>query len=305
MVDTAQNGTEPILDLDAMLEDLHNDFKGDETESGDASTGNDEGTAEPPPELEATDTDTSPDSELETVLPPGMVQFGPEVLPQQEVDALLELNRRVKGDNDLASRVRQAVLGQQEQATQAVEPDALPVHIDPDNQEAVFLYRQQQRIDAELSELRAQREQELARAAQTAEQARQAEVIDAFRAGMKEFRDEYPALEVQDLKTITDRAAGMGLLEAPEKIGKTLRGGIFKALELAMWDSPEYRARITAGDTVRTKEQQSKDRKQKSSALSSSTGSSPRTQSQEMAPTNRTEVMAQSLEFLRSGNVTD
>lgn len=29
MTDTALNGTEPVLDLDAMLEDLHNDFKGD------------------------------------------------------------------------------------------------------------------------------------------------------------------------------------------------------------------------------------------------------------------------------------
>jgi hypothetical protein len=312
MSDTALNGTEPILDLDAMLEDLHNDFKGDipiggGEESGDASTGDDEGTVEPPPELEATETDTSPDSEP---LPPGYVQFGQEVLPENEVQALLELNRRVKGDPDTASRVRQAVLGQVSSPEQTAPPsteeaDALPAWLDPDDQQSVFLYRQQQRIDRELAEVRRRDEQRQAQFAQTAEQQRQAEVIDAFRSSMKEFRDEYPGFSPEDLKVITDRAAGMGLLENPEKIGKTLRGGIVKALELAMWDSPEYRAKAEHGATVRTKEQQSKDRKQKSSALSSSTGTSPRTQSQEPAPTNRQEVMAQGLDFLRSGAVTD
>jgi hypothetical protein len=97
----------------------------------------------------------------------------------------------------------------------------------------------------------------------------------------------------------------MGLLENPEKIGQTLSGGIVKALELSMWDIPEYRAKVAAGGTVLSQEQKSQDRKQKSSALSSSTGSTPRTQSQEPTPTNRREVMSSALEFLRSGSVTD
>lgn len=305
----AQNSIEPVLDLDAMLEDLHNEFKGDipiggdggpEPEDGGASSGEEEVEAEVPT-TSADPTPPSSEPEVEDLLPPGMVRFGQEVLPEQEVTALLELNRRVKGDPETATRVRRAILGEQTEARQTDDADALPIHIDPDNQEAVFLYRQQQRIDAELAELKRQEQQRVQFQAQTAEQQRQAEVIDAFRASMKEFREEYPGFSPEDLKVITDRAASMGLLEAPEKIGQTLRGGIVKALELAMWDSPEYRARITAGDTVRSKEQQAQARKQKSSALSSSTGSTPRTQSQEPAPTNRTEVMASALEFLRSG----
>lgn len=300
----SQNSVEPVLDLDAMLEDLHNEFQGeipvggDETEDGGASPEEEEVEPEAPT---APDEPTPPSSEPESdVLPPGMVRFGQEILPEQEVTALLELNRRVKTDADTATRVRKALLGEQT-PEKAEEPDALPIHIDPDNQEAVYLYRQQQRIAAELEELRRNEAQRAQIQAQTAEQKRQSEVIDAFRASMKEFREEYPALGVDDLKGITDRAASMGLLEAPEKIGQTLRGGIVKALELAMWDSPEYRAKVAAGDTVRSKEQQAQARKQKSSALSSSTGSTSRTQSQEPSPTNRQEVMASALEFLRSG----
>jgi hypothetical protein len=306
MVDTAQNGTEPVLDLDAMLEDLHNEFQGDPIVSegdGDPGDGGVPPVEDQEPAVPTADEPTppSPDAELDSVLPPGMVQFGEEVLPQNEVQALLELNRRVKSDNDLASRVRQAVLGQQESTNApAQDADALPAWLDPDDLPAVNQFRHTQRLERELEEVRRKDQLREAQFLQTAEQQRQAEVIDAFRSSMKEFRDEYPAFTLEDLNVITQHAAGMGLLEAPEKIGKTLRGGIVKALELAMWDSPEFRAKVTAGDTVRTKAEQSQARKQKSSALSSSTGSTPRTQSQEPAPTNRTEVMAAGLEFLRS-----
>jgi hypothetical protein len=97
--DTALNGTEPVLDLDAMLEDLHNDFQGDipigggeQAESGDASEGNEEDS----PVGASEDGSASPDPGLDQVLPPGYVQFGEEVLPEIEVKALLQLNQRVR-----------------------------------------------------------------------------------------------------------------------------------------------------------------------------------------------------------------
>ena len=321
MTDTALNGTEPTLDLDAMLEDLHNDFKGDipigggeeDEDTGGGGTGSaEQSDAGGGPEGLATDSsgdglddDGAGSGDLEEALPPGFLRVGEEVLPQNEVQALLELNRRVKNDPDTASRVRQAVLGQQTAPPPTEDPDALPAWLDPDDLAGVQHFRYTQRIERELDEVRRKDANREAQFLQTAEQQRQSEVIDAFRSSMKEFREEYPGFSPEELKGITDHAASMGLLEAPERIGKTLRGGIVKALELAMWDSPDYRTKATAGDTVRTQQQQSQARKQKSSALSSSTGSTPRTQSQEPAPTNRQEVMAQSLEFLRSGQATD
>ena len=233
------------------------------------------------------------------------MRVGEEILPEQEVKALLELNRRVKDDPGTATRVREAVLGQQTQQQTTEDPDALPVWVDPDDQQAVFSYRQQQRIDRELQELKADRERERAQQSQAQQDARVTEVRDAFRASMKEFRDDFPYFDLEDLNKIANRAASMGLLEHPEKVGGTLKGGIVTALETAMWSDPTYREKATAGATVRTKQQKSQDRKQKSSALSSSTGSVVRTQSQEQVPTTRKEIMAAGLEFLRSGSTTD
>ena len=311
MSETAQEVTEitpPVLDIDAMLEDLHNDFQEPE------KTGrpeDDEEFARSAPyagtgaTADAEVDETPPLPELDSVLPPGFVQFGDEILPENEVKALVELNRRVKSDEDTARRVRAAVLNEQPAQQQAPEADALPVWIDPDDQPAVHMYRQQQRIEAELEALKRESTQRDQAQAQAQESARVTEVRDAFRVSMKEFRDEHPVFDLTDLNAIANRAASLGLLEHPEKVGGTLKGGIVTALETAMYATPEFREKAAAGATVRTQEQKSANRKQKSSALSSSTGSVVRTQSQEQTPTNRKEVMAGALDFLRSGAVTD
>ena len=326
MVDTAQEEfvevKEPTLDLDAMLADLHNDFKGDpggtETDSSGetvSTAGDDGGTAgsddvhgQPEGEPGSGVAGATGETDLESLLPPGYVQFGDEVLPEVEVKALVELNRRVKSDENTARRVRAAVLGEEQQSgtqPQADDPDALPVWIDPDDQPAVHMFRQQQRIERELEALKRENLQREQTQAQAQESARVTEVRDAFRTSMKEFRDEHPSFDLTDLNAIANRAASMGLLEHPEKVGGTLKGGIVTALETAMWSDPAFREKAVAGATVRTQEQKSATRKQKSSALSSSTGSVVRTQSQEQTPTTRKEVVAGALDFLRSGAVTD
>jgi hypothetical protein len=312
----------PMLDLDAMLEDLHNGFQ-DPPEQEGAKPEHDEefGRSEPYRGVSGTPEGSDaasggvggsgtgePEAISEGVgdlLPPGYVRVGEEVLPEAEVRGFLDLNRKLKAEPDTATRVREALFPSQKPPEQAVDPDALPAWIDPDDQQSVFLFRQNQRIEREVEELR---RNEAARAQQqvlSQQEARKVEVLDAFRSSMKEFRDEHPTFGPEDLKVITDRAASMGLLEAPEKVGGTLRAGIVTALDTAMWSMPEYREKVTSGATVPSKEQKSATRKQKSSALSSSTGSVVRTQSQEPTPTTRKEVVAGALDFLRSGAVTD
>lgn len=309
----------PVLDLDAMLEDLHNEFQ-DEPEGSDGDTTTDDGTGvrddrqvsdsgagegESGDDGAVGEAVSSSESGVGDLLPPGYVRLGEEILPEQEVKALLELNRRVKSDPDTATRVRNAVLGQQQTQAQAETEDALPAWIDPDDPKDIFFFRQQQRVDRELEEIKRNDQLRTQQQALTQEEARRVEVLDAFRTSMKEFQTEHPTFGPEDLKVITDRAASMGLLEAPEKVGGTLRAGIVTALDTAMWSMPEYREKVAAGATVPSKEQRSATRKQKSSALSSSTGSVVRTQSQEPTPTTRKEVMAGALDFLRSGTVTD
>ncbi len=317
MTDTAPGGIQfdsPALDLDAMLEDLHSDFKGDPPSGEeDGSDGSDTGadvtdTAAQGDEGAPPETPSAGDGELDGMLPPGLIQVGDELLPVEEVRALLELNRRVKTDPDTATRVRAAVLNERPAPTgQAPEadPDALPAWLDPEDQQAVYLYRHSQRVEAEVQEMRRNDAARTQQAAQLRESSRVTEVRDAFRTSMKEFRDEHPDFGLEDLNAIANKAANMGLLEHPEKVGGTLKGGIVTALETAMWATPQFREKAVAGATVRSQQEKSQSRKQKSSALSSSTGSVVRTQSQEQTPSNRKEVMAGALDFLRSGAVTE
>ena len=322
MTDTAQTEevvevAKPLLDLDAMLEDLHNGFPEPEEKAGKSEddeefarsapytgVGRTADTDVPGDEPEPED-QAAVDQTLETLLPPGYVQVGDEVLPENEWKALLELNRRVKTDPDTATRVRAAILGEKPVVEQVPDPDQLPVWLNPDDEQAVFLFRQQQRIDRELTEVRQQEATRQQQAKLSAQETRKVQVLDAFRTGMKEFRDEHPALGPEEMKEIISRASSMGLLENPEKVGETLQGGIITALDTAMWSLPDIREKVAGGATVPDKQKQSSTRKQKSSALSSSTGSVVRTQSQEPTPTNRKEVMASALNFLRSGSVAE
>lgn len=304
MSDTALDPIpEPEIDLDAMFADLNRDFQDPPEEGGtgeadaDLDTGT-ESTSESGAEGEGSDPP-------QTSLPPGMVDFGGEIIPLEEAQALLSLNRQVKEDPEKARRVRAAVLGQQLVVDQTQTEPTLPEWLDPEDTQAVFMYRQQQKIEGELAQMKAQAEQRAQKEAVDAESTRRSQVVDAWRATMTEFHGAHPEFDQADLKAIADVAGTMGLLDNPEKVGGSLQAGFHTAMETAMWAKPEYRDKALHSATLRTKEQQAQDRKRKSSALSSSTGSTPRTQSQEARPTDRKAVMAQALDDLRSGNLTD
>lgn len=288
---------EPSLDLDAMLADLHNDFPDPEV-SADL-----EGAGEEAPggEVETTSS-TEPPSLPDTpdILPPGLVDFGGEIMPIEEAQALLELNRQVKGDPDKAKRVRDAILGQQV----AVDvTDSLPEWLDPDDQQSIFLYRQQQRIDAELSEVKAAESRRQADYANQQAETRKQLVINSFRDALSQFHVEHPEFDTEDVKNIVAAASDMRLLETPESLDPegSLKGGMMRALDTAVWATPQYREKTLHSDTLRSKAQQAEDRKRKQSALSSSTGSTPRNQTSEPRPNNRQEIMSAMLTDFRSG----
>ena len=103
MTDTAQTEevvevAKPFLDLDAMLEDLHNGFPQEEAEVETPTVENGTADTDVPGDEPGSEDQTESDPALEAVLPPGYVQVGDEVLPENEWKALLELNRRVKDE---------------------------------------------------------------------------------------------------------------------------------------------------------------------------------------------------------------
>jgi hypothetical protein len=307
MSDTAPDEFEPIpepeLDLDAMLADLHSNFPnpdstpdattGDDTEYEESTTeGEDVPPAEPSPSA----------GPLDSILPPNMVEFAGEIMPIEEAQALIELNRQVKSDPAKAARVRDAIIGTTSASTEFPTSD-LPEWMDPDDQQTVFLFRQQQRIESELAEVKAaelRRQQEHALQQQ---EVRKQQVITSFRSAVDKFTSEHPEFDHGDIKVLVDQAAAMRLLDNPESLDPegSLVGGMIRALDTAMWAMPEYRKKVVEGDNLRSKAQEAEDRKKKSSALSSSTGSTPRTTTQESRPTNRQQILQNMMQDLRSG----
>lgn len=316
MSDTAQ---EPALDLDAMLQDLHNEFQGDPPERDENfglskpydPTDRGADAADTGDDIAATgadDVDGEPEGQtdpgLDDLVPPGYVKVGDQVVSELEARAFLGLNERIKRDPEFAQRLQAVVDGKPLEQEKPAE-EQLPAWLDPDDQQALFLYRSAEATRAEVAEMRRRDEVRQQQAQIEVREAREAQVKDAFREGMREFKDDHPQFDMADLNGIAQSAGTMGLLENPEAIGGTLKAGFIKALEGAMWASPEYREKAAAGATLPSKAERSTSRKQKSSALSSSTGSVVRTQSQEQTPTTRKDIMGQALEFLRSGAVTD
>ena len=292
---------EPELDLDSMLADLHSNFPADDP---DADIGAESDSGDAPPEGEdVPPAEPSPsDVVITDLLPPNLVEFGGEIMPIEEAQALIELNRQVKSDPAKAARVREAILGSQA-APEYVGEQPLPDWIDPDDQSTVHLFRQQQRIDAELAEVKASEQRRQHEHLSQQQEVRKQQVITSFRSAMEQFHSEHPELDQSDLKGLVDQAATMRLLDNPESLDPegSLVGGMMRALDTAMWAVPQYRQKAIEGDTLRSKAQESEDRKKKSSALSSSTGSAPRTTTQEARPTNRQEIMQNMLSDFRSG----
>lgn len=300
----------PVLDLDALLDGL-SDIRAKEA-------GEEEVEEHPPGEHSDDDGPSSDVSSTDTgggeaggggyestsaTVPPGMVAVGDDYISEQEARALLDLNRQVKEDPAKAAAIAAALGGHvpAQEAPAPVHSDALPEWIDPDDAAAVAQHRETQELRSELARIREADQRREAQVQAQLEQSRRGQVVDAWRDAVATFRTAHPDLDEADIKTLADRAAGLGMLANPEAVGGSLRGGFEIALDAALWATPQYRERAMSGATLPTKQEQSQSRKKKASALSSTSGSSPRTQSTEATPTTRSEVMQAGLAFLREG----
>jgi hypothetical protein len=306
---------EPELDIDAMLADLHANFpelseEGETTTEGDGggdveASGASTGDAIPETGVALEPGEEQGGASAETTLaPPGMVEVDGEYIPVETLRAYLTLDRQAQADPVKAERLRQAIVGDTGPAPgapAAPDPNALPEWIDPNDTQAVFLYRQQQHIADEIRQLGERETLRLQQQQVSADQARRQQVIDAWNDAIRAFAAANPGLTQQDLHAIANRAGELGMLDNPERVGGSLREGFAIAMDTAVWSTPALRERVAAGGTVPSQEQLAEDRKRKSSALSSTSGSTPRTNQTEQPQGNTREaVMGSALDWLRT-----
>lgn len=245
------------LDTDAMLAELH-ELTG--VLAVDEESPTREGVEEQPagdePVVGEHDdaSDTAPST---PAVPPGYLEFEGRILPVEEVRALLALNERMKAEPEVAYRIHQAVTP----TPTAPAAETIPDWVDQDDPFQVNMWREQQRT-------RAEAEAAQARLAAQSETERRAQVVDSFRAGMAEFRSQYPNLTDEQAAMVADLAGRAGILDGLERSEGSLKAAFVKGMDMTLWATPQLRSAVLGGTGATVPPNgKSEDRKVKAGAL--------------------------------------
>lgn len=268
-------------DLDQMLDGLH-EIAG--TEPGETpGPSEEEGGGEAPSEGEE-GSEEVPTASSPT--PPGYIDFEGQQLPVDQVRALLELDRKMREEPEVAARVGAAL-------RPPAEPAALPEWIDPEDTQAVRLYQHSESVRAEANEAKAQ-------LAQVSERDQRARVVDSFKTAVVQFRAKYPNLNDEQVAQIADATGRANIVEGLERTEGSLTQAFDRAMEMTMWGTPALRSLALASDGATVSPDKSKERKSKTAALSPSGGSAPRNSEKAARPKTREELMGTMLEAVRN-----
>jgi hypothetical protein len=164
----------------------------------------------------------------------------------------------------LAQRERE-----REAAAAAPEPPKPPEWLDQDDPAQMAMWQRQVELERQVQQIGQNqatiaKRQEVARAQSDAE------------AGIHTFRTLHPELSEEDLTTIRLHAVSLDIIDG---LARHMNGpeAIAKALDIAYWDHPEYRAKATqAPSPAEAKKVASAEKKSKLNALGGSSGSAPR-----------------------------
>jgi hypothetical protein len=270
-------------DLDEMLDGLHEIAGAEEsTPSETPDGGGQEETGNAPPA--AAEEGGGAVSDTPSPVPPGYIDFEGQQLPVDQVRALLELDRRMREEPEVAQRVGQALKAPE-------EPAKLPDWIDPEDTQAVRLYEHSESIRAENDRQRAQ-------LAQVNERDARARVVDAFRGAVGSFKAAHPNLNDEQIAQIADACGRANIVEGLERTEGSLTQAFVRGMEMTMWGTPSLRS-LALSEEQGSVAGKSKDRKQKTAALSPSGGSAPRTETRKAVPKTREEAAAMALQALR------
>ena len=197
-------------------------------------------------------------------------------VPVSEARSLIDLRNYLASHPEKAQEVRQVIEGK----TPEPEPAKPPEWLDQDDPAQMAMWQRQTELETQIRQIGNTQRQTLE------EQTRARASADA-NAGIATFRSAHPELTEDDLTTLRTHAVALNIIDG---LAKTRSGpdAILKALDIAYWDHPEFRAKANAEPTPsEAKKARAADRKGKLNALGGSSGSAPRSEAKPDLSTER------------------
>lgn len=222
-------------------------------------------------EAQFKDLDDEPEVEAEPVVEPEGSDTEPEPTPAPQtvnVDGVAVPVEEAVAYLTRKEAERQAAAA----APEPAKPAPIPEWVDQDDPADLARWNYMQRLELQQAQLLANQQQ----VAQ--DQVRSRAVADA-NSGIHTFRTLHPELSESDITTIRTHAAALEIIDGLSKV-RSGPDAVAKALDIAYWDLPEFRAQATATPSpAAAKKAERAEKKEKLNALGGSSGSVPRTES--------------------------
>jgi hypothetical protein len=175
------------------------------------------------------------------------------------------------------------------------EPAKPPEWLDQDDPAQMAMWTRQQELENQVRAIAGNQQQ-------IAQQQAVARATTEAESGISTFRALHPELTEDDITKLRLHAVSLDIIDGLAR-NRSGPDAILKALDIAYWDHPEFRARAVATPSpTEAKKEKAQERKGKLNALGGSSGSAPRQEAKPDLSTDRLAKQA-AAEWLRSQNV--
>jgi hypothetical protein len=180
----------------------------------------------------------------------------------------------------LAKREAQRIAAEQAVVPEPPKPAEPPEWVDRDDPAQMGMWKELQRVEAQNAALLENQK------AFAQEQTRSKAMVQVDTA-LSTFRQLHPELSESDVHTIRVHAAALEIIPALERT-RSGSDAVLKALDIAYWDLPEFRAQATAQPSPAAEKKAARaEKKEKLNALGGSSGSVPRQEARPDLSTDR------------------
>lgn len=224
---------------------------------------------------------------------PEYIEVDGRQVPVAEARSLIDLRNYLNANPEKAQEVRQVIEGKKPETEP--EPPKPPEWLDQDDPAQMAMWTRQTELENQIKQIAGNQNQ-------IAQQQSVARATADAESGISTFRALHPELTEGDIHTLRLHAVGLEIIDG---LAKTRSGpdAVLKALDIAYWDHPEFRARATAEPSpAKQKAAERAEKKSKLNALGGSSGSVARTESKPDLSTERGSREA-AAQWLREQNI--